>query len=91
MSVPSDEMRMAARKRIEERRGFIPHLIVYILVNAGLVAIWAATDRGFFWPGFVIGFWGIGVVMHAWNAFFNRPITETDIQREMERMQRRSA
>lgn len=91
MSVPSDELRSIARKRIEERRGFIPHLIVYVLVNAALVAIWATTGQGFFWPGFVIGFWGIGVVMHAWNVFFNRPITEADIQREVERLQHRSA
>lgn len=90
MSVPSDEMRAFARKRIEERRGFVPHLLIYILVNAGLVAIWATTGQGFFWPGFVIGFWGIGVVMHAWNVFFNRPITEADIQREIQRLQRRS-
>ena len=91
MSVPSDELRSMARKRIEDRRGLIPHLIIYVLVNAGLVALWATTGHGFFWPGFIIGFWGIGLVMHVWSAFFNRPITEADVQREVERLQRRSA
>lgn len=90
MSVQSDELRLAARKRIEERRGFIPHLLVYIMVNGGFVALWAVSGHGFFWPGFVIGFWGIGLVMHAWNVLFNRPITEADIQREIQRIQRRS-
>lgn len=45
----------------------------------------------FFWPGFVIGFWAIGLVMHAWAAFVSRPITDADVQREVERLQRRSA
>jgi hypothetical protein len=91
MNAPSDELRRIARERIESRRGFIPHLIVFVLVNAGLVAIWATTSQGFFWPGFVIGFWAIGLVMHAWAAFISRPVTDADVQREMERLQRRSA
>ncbi len=37
------DVRAAARKRIEERRGFVPHLIMYVVVNAGLVFIWTAT------------------------------------------------
>lgn len=78
--------REAARKRIEERRGFVPHLIVYLVVNTGLVLIWAYTTQpGFFWPGIVIAAWGIGVVMHAWNAFFSKPITEEDVERELDR------
>jgi hypothetical protein len=91
MSVTPDVLREAARKRLEERRGFIPHLIVYVLVNTGLIVIWATVaNQGFFWPGFVLGFWGIGLVMHAWNAFFSKPITEADIEREMERLRDRS-
>lgn len=90
MSVASDELRRVARKRIEDRRGFIPHLIVFVLFNAALVAIWATTGTGFFWPGFLIGFWGIGLVMHAWSVFFNQPVTDADVQREVERLQRRT-
>jgi 2TM domain len=91
MSVRPEELRQAARKRLEDRRGFIPHLLAYVLVNTGLIAIWATTAHdGFFWPGFVLGFWGIGVVMHAWNAFFSRPITETDVEREIQRLSGRS-
>jgi 2TM domain len=91
MSTTSDELRRIARKRIEDRRGFIPHALVYVLVNAALVAIWATNGQGFFWPGFVIGFWGIGLVMHAWSAFYSRPITEADVQREIDRIQRGAA
>ena len=86
-----DELQRIARKRIEDRRGFVPHALVYVLVNAGLVAIWATNGQGFFWPGFVIGFWGIGLVMHAWSVFFSRPITDADVQREIDRLQRGAA
>ena len=90
MSDASDELRAAARKRIEDRRGFVPHLLMYLLVNTGLVIVWATVaHQGFFWPGFIIGFWGIGLVMHAWSAFFSRPITEADIERELSRMRGR--
>lgn len=91
MTTPSDDLRRVARERIESRRGFVPHLLAFVLVNAILIAIWATTGHGFFWPGFVIGFWGIGLVMHAWAAFVSRPVTDADVQREMERLQRRSA
>jgi predicted membrane channel-forming protein YqfA (hemolysin III family) len=83
----SNDVRTVARKRLEERRGFAPHLIIYVLINAGLVAIWATTaPDAFFWPVFPLVFWGAGVVMHAWNAFFSRPITESDVDREVERL-----
>lgn len=86
-NVPSDS-RAAARKRLEEQRGFVPHLIVYLVVNAGLVLVWAMTigPDGFFWPVFPIVFWGVGIVLHAWSAYFSKPITDADVDEELERM-----
>lgn len=82
----SDESRAAARKRLEERRGFVPHLIVYLVVNAGLVLLWVMTGaNGMFWPVFPIVFWGVGILMHGWNAYFSKPITEADVDREVGR------
>ena len=87
MAATPDDLREVARKRLEDRRGFVPHLIAYIAVNTGLIVIWAlSTNPGFFWPGFVLGFWGLGLVMHAWSAFFSKPITDADVQREVERL-----
>ena len=72
--------------QLKKRRDFRGHLFVYVLVNAFLVAIWAITsDHGFFWPVFVIGAWGIGLVMNAWDAYWRRDITEADIEQEMRR------
>lgn len=86
MAEQPNAAREAARKRIEERRGFIPHLIVYLILNGGFVALWFYTGKtGFFWPGIIIVVWGIGVVMHAWNAFFSKPVTDEDVDREISR------
>jgi hypothetical protein len=38
------------------------HLRAYIAVNLLLVAIWALTGAGYFWPIWPILGWGIGVV-----------------------------
>jgi hypothetical protein len=71
-------------------RDFYGHVLIYTLVNAFLVVIWLITGpHGFFWPVFVIGIWGIGVVMNAWDVFWRPGITEEDIQHEVKRQQER--
>ena len=79
-----------AMTQLKKRRDFRSHLLVYVLVNAFLVTIWAVTDvHGFFWPVFVIAGWGIGLVMNAWDVYWRHEITEEDVQREMERQDNR--
>lgn len=80
------DAREAARKRIEDRRGFVPHLIMYVVFNTGLILLWLSSGgHGFFWPGILLVGWGVGVVAHAWNAFFSKPISEADVDHELER------
>jgi hypothetical protein len=43
---------------------FREHLRVYLAVNALLVAIWALTGAGYFWPVWPFMGWGIAVVLH---------------------------
>ena len=75
-----------ALQQLKKRRDFRGHLLIYALVNGFLVAIWAITDpHAFFWPLFVIGGWGIAVVMNAWDVYWRQEITEKDIQHEIER------
>ena len=75
-----------AMQQLKKRRDFRGHVLIYVLVNAFLVAIWALTsEHGFFWPLLVIGAWGIGLVMNAWDVYWRHDITEEDIQREVER------
>ncbi|MBY9074452.1 2TM domain-containing protein [Nocardioides sp. WL0053] len=81
------ELRDTAIKRLKKRRDFHGHLLVYVLVNAFLVVIWAVTSPdGFFWPIFPIVGWGIGVVMNAWDVYFAQDIGEREIQREIDHM-----
>ena len=48
------------------RRGPDPnHLRAYIAVNVMLVAIWALTGAGYFWPIWPILGWGVGVLADA--------------------------
>jgi hypothetical protein len=39
-----------------------PELAAYLAVNLVLVAIWAATGAGYFWPIWPILGWGLGLV-----------------------------
>ena len=86
-----DALREQALHRLKKRRDFYGHLLVYLLVNAALWGIWgvtAANSHGgeFPWPIFVTLPWGVGLVMNAWDVFFRRPITEEQVQREMEHL-----
>lgn len=85
-----DALRERALKHLKKRRDFHAHLLVYVLVNGFLVAIWAlATPNVFFWPVFPIAIWGIGVVMNAWDVYFAEDFDEEAIQHEMDRLERR--
>jgi class 3 adenylate cyclase len=44
---------------------FLIHLRVFILVNVMLIAIWAASGGGYFWPVWPILGWGIGLGSHG--------------------------
>ncbi|MCC6437295.1 MAG: 2TM domain-containing protein [Acidimicrobiales bacterium] len=80
-----DERRAAARKRVEAKREFRNHVAIYIIVNAMLVLIWALSGAGYFWPIWPMAGWGIGVAINAYTAYLERPISEDDIRKEMER------
>ena len=83
-------LREKAIRQLKKRRDFRGHLLVYVLVNAFLVVIWALTNPdGFFWPVFLIAGWGIGVVMNAWDVYRGDEFSEAQIRSEMERFQGR--
>jgi 2TM domain len=91
LATTHDALREQALDRLKKRRDFKAHLLVYILVNLGIWGIWAviaASSGGSWpWPVFLTLFWGIGLVMNAWDVYFRRPITEQELEREIDRLQ----
>ena len=82
---PTSE-REQALLSLKKRRDLQGHLVVFLVVNAALWALWAATGAGYPWPAWVTGLWAIGLVTNAWDVYFRAPITESDVQREIERL-----
>ena len=56
-----------------------------VFVLGVLVAVWANTPNGYFWPAWVLGGWGAGLVLHAWDVFVHSQITDADIDAELRR------
>ena len=81
-------LRDQAEESLKKKSEFWTHLLAYVLVNGSIVAIWAMTGAGFFWPVFPIVGWGIGLAFHAWDVFVERPPSEERIRREMDRLAR---
>jgi hypothetical protein len=86
----------AAIKRIRAKRAFRRHATVYVAVNLFFIAVWALTRRGEFWPIALTGrgeFWpiwpvlGWGLVLgrHYWTVFRQRPISQDEIRRQIEK------
>ena len=86
VSPVGDSLRERAVRRLKKRRDFFAHLLVYVLVNGFLVAIWMVTSGGFFWPIFPMVGWGIGVVMNAWDVWRPDEFSDEEIAREMKRI-----
>jgi fatty acid desaturase len=72
-----------ARKRVERKRKFKGDVVAYVVINAFLIGVWAVTGSGYFWPGWVLGAWGVFLLLDAWNVYYRKPITEEDIEREL--------
>jgi hypothetical protein len=82
------DLRNQAVERLKKKRDFRTHVVIYVLVNAFLVVIWAVTSDGdtLFWPIFPILGWGIGLAANAWEVYGRKPITEDEIRREQDRL-----
>ena len=81
-----DPLRDTAVQQLKKRQDFRAHLLVYTLVIALLWTIWALTGAAFPWPLIVMGGWGVGLIMNAYDVYGREPIREEDIQREIDRL-----
>jgi hypothetical protein len=75
INLTSDEIRyQQALKRVKRIKGFYSHLMVYVVVNTGiLIANYNNLDSGenfWRWQTFnTIFFWGIGLTAHGLSVF----------------------
>ena len=90
-SRPDDELRAKAEARVKAREDFRVHLLIYVLVNAFLWALWFTTDGATSgsipWPAYSLIGWGIGLVAHWWTVYgVNESRREAEIEKEMRRL-----
>lgn len=81
----NEPAREAARKRLQARQDFFSHLVAFVVINSGFIVVWAMTGGGYFWPAWILGLWAAGLLMHAWDTFLRRPVTEADVDEELRR------
>jgi len=82
---PADRPERAqARKRLQSRRGFQRQLVGIVVINAVLVAMWATSSRGYFWPAWVMAISAVVLILRYWDVA-RRPISEADVDAEVER------
>jgi hypothetical protein len=58
-----------AKRRVKAQRGFYIHLMVYVLVNAFLMATYIFQSRTAWWSFGTLFGWGIGLVAHGATVF----------------------
>jgi hypothetical protein len=98
MDESTADLERRARRRVKRKLGFYWHLMIYILVNAGLMAInllgtnsrWGHGD--FFWSGFPLIGWGVGLAIHGIVTFISlqgEGLKENMLAREIETLKRR--
>jgi fatty acid desaturase len=87
-----EELRDEAVKRIKRKRDFVGHVVLYVIVNAGLWAVWAidGANTDDLWPAWVTGIWLVILLLDAYKVYKERPISDQQVQEEMRRMKRGS-
>jgi hypothetical protein len=59
-----------ARKRVKAKRDFWGHFIFYAVVNFICFLVWALGDRGYPWFLWVLGPWGIIIILPHYLRIF---------------------
>ena len=77
-----------ARSRVKAKRGFWGHFITYAVVNIICLLVWALTGGGYPWFLWVLGPWGIVIILpHYLRIFvFGGKSGKRGIEQEAERI-----
>ena len=87
-----NDLRHQALAQVKRKREFKTAIAAYLVVNAFLWIIWLLSDErgdanGVPWPLWVTAFWGLGMVLSAWNVYGQRPISESEVDEELRKIQ----
>ena len=79
-----------ARKRVKAKRSFWGHFIFYAVVNIICFLVWALGDRGYPWFLWVLGPWGIVIILpHYLRGFvFEGKSQKRAIEKEAEQIRK---
>ncbi|HUR76704.1 MAG TPA: 2TM domain-containing protein [Acidimicrobiales bacterium] len=67
--LPVERVERSERLQRAARTAFVVHARTYVVINAFLIAVWAMSGAGYFWPAWVIMGWGLAVVLQAMATF----------------------
>lgn len=68
----TDPMTQAEQEAVEyvrDIKAFYEHLFTFVVVNLFLIGLNLFVTSGYFWAGWVIAGWGVGVALHAISTF----------------------
>lgn len=86
-----EALRDQALRSLKKRRDLKTHAVVYVLVNAVIWGIWTviglSSHSWWPWPVFPTLGWGILLVLSVWDVYGHKPVTEDELQHEIERLQ----
>lgn len=86
-----EESQLRADYQRKRRDEFWSNLGGFLGVNTMLVGIWFFTSRGYFWPGWVLAFWGAAVIGDLFRTFALKSDFEQGFERFKRKRARRSA
>jgi 2TM domain len=91
LATTPEGLREQAVLRLKKRRDLHTHAFVYLTINVIVWCVWliigASSHSWFPWPLFMTLGWGVGLMFNAWDVYVRRPITEAEVQRELDRLQ----
>ena len=83
------DLRRLATRRADMKLGFRTHLLVYVMVNAGLLIINLTTSPGHLWVVWPMFGWGIGLAAHAATVYFHgEGVRDRMIEDELAKLRR---
>lgn len=69
LSNPMTQAEQEAVEYVRDIKAFYEHLFTFVVVNLFLTGLNLFVTPGYFWAGWVIAGWGVGVALHAVSTF----------------------